>query len=261
MRIKWDILKNGICPRVMWGAAVFWLFLPTAAQERIVDGILAVVNQQVITLTDLRVAQAFGLYYHIPDDSDAEPPPNRILERLIDQKLVIQMTNPDLRVRDDDLEAEYQRILSDLGSEDVQQRFFEFDIGREELSSYIRDKVLFQRIIDERFQMAVTVSLGEIESYYELTYVPQREAVGEEPEPMLEILDKLETALIREGTRRLIQEWIRNLRRQAEIQLFRDRYPDYFKKNPIRKDIHHGQHRIFVPRPSLPESGDGFGVL
>lgn len=78
--------------------------------------------------------------------------------------------------------------------------------------------------------MAVMVGLREIEAYYNQTYVPQRRAEGTVPQPMVEILPQLEAALKAEGTRSLIQEWARNLRKEANVQVFTDRFPQFFRR-------------------------------
>lgn len=209
----------------------FLILLGTAGPlgGQAVDGILAVVDQEVITLTDFRIARTFGLYHRFLQDSEDSPSAQEILDRLIDQKLIIRMTNPDITIHRNEQEDVIQRISDEQGIETFRRNMAVFDLDRDELSGYIREFVAFQRILDQRFQLAVTLSLRQIETYYTETYLPQKKAQGEEPEPMLEILDDLESSLRARETRRLIQEWVRNLRRQAEIKVFADAYPAYFK--------------------------------
>ena len=199
--------------------------------QQTVDGILAVVDREVITLTDFRIAQAFGLYHRFLQNSETIPSSLEILDRLIDQKLIIRMTNPDITVHRNELDDVIQRLSDEMGIDTFRRNMGIFDLERSELSEYVREFVAFQRILDQRFQLAVTVSLRQIESYYADTYLPQMKNRGEEPQPMLEILDDLESSLRSQETRRLIQEWARNLRRQAEIQVFIDAYPEYFKSS------------------------------
>jgi hypothetical protein len=199
--------------------------------QQTVDGILAVVDQEVVTLTDFRIAQTFGLYHRFLQESEASPSSLEILDRLIDQKLIIRMTNPDITVHRNELEDVFQRLSEKMGNEAFLRNMDAFDLDRSELSVYIRELVAFRRILDQRFQLAVTVSLKQIETYYTEIYVPQQESQGQEPEPILEILDDLESTLRAQSTRRLIQEWARNLRRQADIQVFVNAYPKYFKSS------------------------------
>ncbi|MQY56770.1 hypothetical protein GH140_01035, partial [bacterium] len=53
--------------------------------SQMVDRIVAVVNEKVITLTDVRIAEAFGLYAEEIGEEE-EDPRSLILQKLIDQK-------------------------------------------------------------------------------------------------------------------------------------------------------------------------------
>jgi len=207
------------------------LLLNASAQEEAVDGVVAVVNNDVITLTDFRIVQGFGMYVSDPG-SGAHPSAWEVLDRLIEQKLIVWVANPDLNVPIPELEGWYERLSAALGAESFQQRMEEFDLTRDEFYVYLGEMIVSRRVLEQRFQMAVTVSLREIEAYYNKTYVPQQAARGLEPEPMVEILDKLETAVKSEGTRVLIGEWVRNLRKEADIDVFAENYPQYFERIP-----------------------------
>lgn len=208
-----------------------FLLLPAPAQEEAVDGIVAVVNTDVITLTDFRIVQGFGL---VASDLDGAGNLSawEILDRLIEQKLVVWVADPDLNVPVPELEAWYERLSGTIGAEAFQQRMEEFDLTRDEFYVYLAEMIASRGVLEQRFQMAVTVSLREIEAYYNETYVPEQTARGLEPEPMVEILDKLETAVKSDGTRVLISEWVRNLRKEADIDVFAENYPQYFERIP-----------------------------
>ena len=215
----------------MWGCvfAIPLLMITVGSQEVAVDGIVAVVNQEVITLTDFRIVHEFGI--NRSDREDRSGLSSRdVLEGLIEQKLIILITNADINVPVIELERLYQQLSDSLGTALFQRKMVEFDLKREELSVYLGEMIASRRVLEQRFQMAVTVSLREIEAYYNETYVPEQTAGGLEPEPMVEILDQLETAVKSEGTRVLIGEWVRNLRKEADIQVFAENYPQYFDK-------------------------------
>ncbi len=199
------------------------------ARQEMVDGILAVVNQDVITLTDFRIVMTFGLYRR-DTQADATVSPHEVLDRLIDQKLILGMTNPDFTVHENELEAKYQSLVDAVGLDAIRRELAFFDLTREGLYAYIRDAILFDRVLEQRFQMAVSVGLREIEAYYNQTYLPQQRAEGRVPQPMVEILPRLEAAVKAEGTRSLIREWARNLRQEANIQVFADRFPRFFQR-------------------------------
>jgi len=76
-------------------------FSPIVRAESI-DGIVAVVNSEIITLSDLRIAGAFGL---LSGGSRA------ILEKKIDMKLVLQMTKENITLGSDELDDSLGQIM------------------------------------------------------------------------------------------------------------------------------------------------------
>ena len=70
-----------------------------------------------------------------------------------------------------------------------------------------------------RFSRSTIVTLREIETYYRATYVPAARLRGEEPRPILEVLDELEAFLKAEKIKGQVDSWVQNLKRQADVQL------------------------------------------
>jgi hypothetical protein len=203
--------------------------ITVGSQEVAVDGIVAVVNEEVITLTDFRIVHEFGI--NRSDREDRSGLSSRdVLEGLIEQKLIILITNADINVPVIELERLYQQLSDSLGIELFQQKMAEFDLTREEFYVYLGEMIASRLILAQRFQLTVSVTLREIEEYYEQTYVPEQRDKGQEPQPMVEILDMLEAEVKSEETRLLSAEWVRNLRKEADIQVFAENYPHYFEK-------------------------------
>lgn len=185
-----------------------------------VDRIVAVVNERVITLTDLRIAEAFALY-----DEELEEKPGSIramiLERLIDQKLVIDIAGEEPLVEKKELDSFQGKIIEKLGYDHFQSKLEEFDLDLEDLRGYISEKIVYQKIISRRFGQRITVSVKEMEDYYRQSYVPSQREKGLEPRPMLELLDQIESRIILEKIKTQINDWIKNLRKKADIQKLR----------------------------------------
>lgn len=183
-----------------------------------IDRIAAVVNEEVITLSDIRIAEAFGLY----EDVKREGQENLlfgILERLIDQKLVIQLTSETISIENEELDAYILEITEGIGSNELKIRMSRFDMDLEDLKEYLHDKILYQKIISSRFSQLISVRLSEIESYYNQIYIPSQEKKGIEAEPMMEILGEIESAIKNEKMNRQVEKWMQNLRREAVIQI------------------------------------------
>jgi hypothetical protein len=196
--------------------------------QETIDGIVAIINDEVVTLTDVKIAKAFGFY-----ESSAEAGEglsySDVLERTIERKLIVALAGQDLSVTPEEINVWLTIIASFLNPDAMRSQLENFDITPEELGVYGEEVLLYQKILDQRFSLTVSASLKEIETYYDQTYVPQQREVGEEPAPMMQILEEIEAAVKADKSQTLISEWIQNIRKQAEIQLFTERYPDYFK--------------------------------
>lgn len=188
----------------------------------IVDGIAAVVNDQVITLGELKVLAALELY-KVNSQENRKDHLFQLLENVIDQKVVISLTREKILVTEEEIEAELQDVVKKLGEDEFQKRIDHFGLGKKDLYPYIMEKVLYQKIISLRFGQAIGVTLKEIESYYETTYIPAQKKMGAEPKPMMEVLDEIESLIRKEKMGKQVSSWLHSLRRQAEVRIFADR--------------------------------------
>jgi len=189
--------------------------------QEVINRILAVVNEEAITLFDLRVAEAFGMYEGIEEES-VRTRDQALLQRLIDQKLVVQMMGGENSVQDEELETAVETLVARSGRAEFETALTRFGLIPEDLKTYLREKLLYQKIIDRRFVQAVSVNLEEIESYYRDTYVPEQLFNRLEPQPLTEKLGEIETAIKREKIRDQVVEWLENLRLNADIQIMKE---------------------------------------
>ncbi|MGB8952325.1 MAG: hypothetical protein WCC06_06635 [Candidatus Aminicenantales bacterium] len=198
----------------VWLAGL-WLFLSVFSFGETVNCIVAVVNNQILTLADLQLVEAFALY----DMEEGEYRYPALLERMIDQKVVTDLAREKVAVEKDQVKEELQSLLDRIGFEEAQKKFDGFGVAAGDLMSYLEEKILYQKIIDLRFSQSVSVSLQEIEAYYKDTYLPDQKKAGLEPRPMMELLNEIESEIKKEKIKVQVEAWIKNLRRQAEIEV------------------------------------------
>lgn len=198
----------------------FFVFLVFcgSVQGEIIDRIVAVVNDEVITLTDVNIIRKFGLFEDGAETGEKDIQ-KLIIDRLINQKLVIQLASERLTVDEEELEALLSDLIQKTDPDLAEEALLEFGLDWDDLRSYLHEKLLFQKIISQRFSRGVIVSIEEIERYYEQVYVPSQREKSRNPQPMIEVLDQIETALTQEKVEGQIQEWIENLKRGADIQI------------------------------------------
>ncbi len=142
-----------------------------------------------------------------------------VLQKLIDQKVVIQFSGGEGLIEEEKLDEQMERITQRLGAEEVERRLVHFGLDWENLKDFLRERIAFQTIISERFSKVNPVSLKEIEEYYQRSYVPAQREKGVEPKPMMEILDEIESGIKQEKIEAQIQDWIKNLREKSDIQI------------------------------------------
>ncbi len=202
--------------------AVFWTFVFSASQ--VIDRIAAVVEDEVITLTDVKINRAFGVFdtRGVPDDkADLF-----ILNRMIDQEMIIKLMGSDVTIPAKELENAVRLAAGKLGEEQARQKFSEFGIGWEELKNWFRKKLLYHHIIFDKFSRSTFVSLKEIEAYYNQTYIPSQEILGQKPKPMLSIIGEIETAIKEKKIESQVNDWVVKMRGKSNIRILMENKKD-----------------------------------
>jgi peptidyl-prolyl cis-trans isomerase SurA len=207
-------LEQAVMPLLLF----LWMFTPGYGQGEVVDRIVAIVNDEVITLTDVNIIQTFGLFEDLEDSPDTDRQ-TQILTRMINQKLVIQLASERIVVAEEELEIALSDVIQETDPGLAGRALLQYGLDWDDLKSYLREKLLFQKIVSQRFNRVVIVSIEEIERYYEQVYVPSQREKTLSPQPMIEVLDQIEGELQREKVEDQIQEWIENLKREANIQI------------------------------------------
>jgi parvulin-like peptidyl-prolyl isomerase len=104
---------------------------PLFAFPEVIDRIAAVVAGEVITLSDVRINRAFNVHdvqsvSHVSEDLF-------ILNKLIEQKLIIQMIESDIIIPEKDLDTEVRKATEKLGVARTRKLFNMLGIGWDEL--------------------------------------------------------------------------------------------------------------------------------
>ena len=199
-------------------AAALCLCLAPASPAQTVDCVLALVNSQVITLSDIKILDAFGFF----PQEEARPQADRlraVLERFIGQKIVIDMAKEQNLVPEDKVEASLRDLESRLSAPEFARNLEALGLARDDLKPYVEDMLLFEEVIYSRFGRSVTVTLNEIESYYDRTYLPARKKSGAPPAPLLQVLNEIESLLKKDKIAAQADSWVANLRRQGSVEI------------------------------------------
>ena len=204
--------------KTIWALSLtLLLFLVNDTHAILVDRILAVVNHQLVTLSDLHRYEAF---LALNDGKKSwEPPPSpspAMLQQLIDQRLLLEeaekfeVSPP----KTADLTEAQDRLAKRFTSpEEFQSTLLRWGLDRESLRRELEDHLTVERFVDQRITFFVIIPPAEIQKYYEA----HREEYKEK---------RLEAALA-QITRRLtdlkakekLEAYLKKLREKASIQI------------------------------------------
>jgi len=190
----------------------------SSIEQDVVDRVIAVVNEEVITLTDIKI---YSIIADFINDLTAinQNDQSYYLEQMIDQKLVLQLIKEGGEIT----EAEVMGFKDKIDLSDRRDEFYtglsDLGLSYDDIRSYVAEILQFEWIVNQRFNRAASVSIREIEQYYREIYIPHQQAEGSDPEPMVDILDEIETAIKKEKSEKQVKEWIANLKKEAEIEI------------------------------------------
>jgi len=185
-------------------------------RAEVIDRILAVVDTQIITLSDARAALRFAL---VPEDVSVDPIA-AVLQRLIDRRLML--AEVDRYAPPEPAPAAVEAAIAV-----VERRFkdpLEMEIAlnqaamsREELRRWVRDTLRLETYFQQRFSTVVQPSEDEILRHYREH--PAEFTVSGKVPSLEAVRDAVRTAVIREQREVLVKQWIEGLRRRGAVQV------------------------------------------
>lgn len=192
-----------------------------AAAQKVVDQIIAQINEDIITRSDLLWSLALDARAPSPAEGVSSDLLRQKLDVLIDQRLIAQEARrtPTSEITQEDINKRRAELIREFGSEQAfRQRVEAVGLTRDRVDELIRERIVIERFVDFRFRSFVFVTEPEIERYYNETLAPQIRARGQVV-PALD--DKIKDATGKDVTvRELITEIIRQEKINQEIDRF-----------------------------------------
>ncbi|MBI3609450.1 MAG: hypothetical protein HY204_01965 [Nitrospirae bacterium] len=187
------------------------ILFPAPAPAGVADRIMAVVNKDVIALSDVQKYRE--VFEERRDANDAA-----VLNELIDQKLLLTEAKKleILPPSDDDIAQVYQKLRRRFGRPET----FELLKARlvltdAEIEQQIKQRLLIDKLIEQRINFFVFVTPEEIETFYQ-------EHLGEfknqTPEAARKTIAEIRAA---EKAQQKLKDYIDRLRAKADIRINR----------------------------------------
>jgi hypothetical protein len=188
-------------------AVCAWASSPGRPAAEVIDRVLAVVNGQVITLSDVRTVGALGL---VTGRDERE-----VVARLVDRTLVLDEVTRYVPAAPADgvLDARIAGLRASVGESRLDAVLRESGWTGSRLREHVRQDLLIEAYIAQRFAFTEAPTDDEVEVY--ARQHPDRFA-GKAP---AETSALARTMLVRERRDRLVSEWLNGLRRRAVISI------------------------------------------
>ncbi len=155
---------------------IFPLLSAGKAPARIIDRVVALVNNDIILYSDLQ--HAGRLYFQkiketTPKDSQQEAlkkAGNEVLEGLIEKSLIKQRANKErVRVTDDDFQRAYDMMVkrSGLTKEQFADKIKQTGLTQTEYNKNLRDQILQEKLINLDIRSKVVITDTMVKKYYD----------------------------------------------------------------------------------------------
>jgi hypothetical protein len=184
-----------------------------------VDKIAAIVNDEIITIHDIERAIVFFPVLREKNETE-ENFYFRVLSDLISFKVIYLEFSDEFSLSEEDFEPVQTPILKKAGSmEKLLAILNNFTMSWSDFQNFIREKVLYEKVLREKFQMEITVPFSDIEKFYNEDYFPSQQRLGLAPQTLVEMAPVIEKYLRQIRTAEQLSTWLNELRANYKIEV------------------------------------------
>jgi hypothetical protein len=198
----------------------------SAHAQRLVDQIVTLVNDDIITRTDLLWSLALDPKAPDPSGPISSDVLRQKLEVMIDQRLIAQEAGrvPAAAITQDEINERRTALIKQFKSEaEFRQRVESVGLTPQRIDDLIREMIAIERFIDFRFRSFVFVTEQDIQRYYDEKLAPEIRKGGQVP-PSLD--EAVEGGTVRESINKILKQekineeidtWLSTARQRADI--------------------------------------------
>jgi hypothetical protein len=189
----------------------------SAPQAQIVDGIVVRIEDDIITLSELRELAAYQQLVDGHSQSNQE-----LRSELIEQWVV---NNEATTARfplpaQTEVDREVARVEKNFPSTAAyQQRLVDLGLTPENVRRIIIRQIYLARYLDYKFRASIQVSDLAIENYYQDHLVPELRAKGQQAPPLADVMDQIRELLIEQGVNDRTAAWFDDTKQRLKIEL------------------------------------------
>ena len=204
----------GICLAVVWlAAAAVARPLP---QTQIVDGILVRIEDDIITLSELRELAAYQELLDGHSQSNEE-----LRSELIEQWVVNNeaTTSRFPLPAQAEVDRETERVKHSFpDAAAYQQRLAAAGLTQNALRRIVTRQIYLARYLDYKFRSSIQVDDAAIEAYYRDHLLPEMQAKGQPAPPLTGVSDQIRELLIEQGVNNRTAAWFEETKLRLRIE-------------------------------------------
>ena len=208
--------------------------LPAAFAGEIVDRIVARIEGDIITLSEVR---ELGAFQQLAGRAAARDEVG-LLRELIEQWIV---TNDAAAARfPQPAPAEVDREIAALAQhagapEAFEARLAALALTPAALRRLVERELYLERYLDYKFRPTVQIEADAVERYYRDTLIPEMQARKQSPPPLEKVSDQISELLIQQEISRRAAEWLQQTRAQVRVELLDHQAGQQPAKNHAQK--------------------------
>ncbi len=194
-----------------------WFFQAWIAEAIVLDRVLAVVNGEIISLSDVESELIFFDQVNpAPEKGFSDSDIQAGIQKLIDHKLLLaeakrfDVENPTPKQIQENLEETQKRFSTPGGFEKALRQNA---MTLEDLKQKIAEHLIVDRFIDQRIRFFVIVLPEEIASYY------AEHQADFQGRPLDEVEKDIERILLEQKEKTKLEDYLTKLRTKANVQI------------------------------------------
>lgn len=196
--------------------------LNSAVAQVVVDRIVARIEKDIITLSDVRELAAYQRLNGRQPAADPE-----LLRELIDQWIVV---NDASNARfpaplSSQVESGFASLVNQVGEKNFPARLRELDLTETDVRRLVTREILVDHYLERKFRAQARVQPEEVERYYREEFAPQLVKRNQVVPPIDEVHDAITEVLLERDITRRADEWIEQTRSQLQIQIMNEPRP------------------------------------
>jgi peptidyl-prolyl cis-trans isomerase SurA len=192
----------------------------SVAAQQPIDRIAAVVDQQVITLSEIDQMEQIRFFPRTAVSQDDYR--RRILDELVAQALRFRYMERfgAQDVPKDSIEARVQEIQKRFASPaEFATALQHAGLTPDELRALVKRELQVESYIQERFAPLIFVPNEDIQNYYNTTWSQQRRERGLPIPPLSDVREEVRTLLKSSSLQKEIDDWTAQLRARANVDI------------------------------------------